>query len=123
MWPAIVALVLFVILVYIVTVYTRSSSRTPKEARQGIRAGKYDVIIDVRTPEEWAQGHHPKAISIPIKEFITKLPTTVPNKDARILIVCRKGIRSKAAARMAKELGYTHVKWVSGLHNGLRESP
>jgi rhodanese-related sulfurtransferase len=121
-WFALVALVLFALLIYIATIYTRNPSRTPQEARERIRAGKYDVVIDVRTPDEWAQGHHSNAISIPIGEFVTKLPETVPNKDARILIVCRKGIRSKAAALMAKDLGYTHVEWVAGLHNGLRES-
>jgi len=96
-------------------------SRTPTDAKQRIVDGKYDVVIDVRTPEEWKQGHHPKSISIPIGEFVTTLPATVPNKDARILIVCRKGIRSHAAAQMAIDLGYTNVEWVSGLHNGLAD--
>jgi rhodanese-related sulfurtransferase len=121
-WVVLVALVLFATLIYIATIYTRNPSRTPQEARERIRATKYDVVIDVRTPEEWTQGHHSKAISIPIGEYVTKLPETVPNKDARILIICRKGIRSKAAALIAKDLGYTNVEWVSGLHNGLQDS-
>lgn len=116
MWlvPFVFAVALFSILVYMPRKY-----RTSDEAKQRIAKNNYDVIIDVRTPEEWNQGHYPNAVSIPIGEFITKLPATVPDKNARILIVCRKGIRSKAAAQMANDLGYTNVEWVTGLHNGL----
>lgn len=90
-----------------------------EEAKQRIRDGKYDVIVDVRTPEEWALGHHPDAISVPIGEFVTEFPKRVPNQKARILFVCKKGIRAPAAALMARKKGYHHVHAVIGEHNGL----
>lgn len=92
---------------------------SPEEARQGIRQGKYDVIVDVRTPEEWAAGHRPDAVSVPIGEFVTAFPKKVPSKDARVLFVCRKGIRAPAAALMAQKKGYSQVQAVVGEHNGL----
>ncbi len=96
-----------------------NGERSPDEARRRIREGKYDVIVDVRTPEEWAAGHRSDAISVPIGEFVTEFPKKVPNREARVLFVCRKGIRAPAAALMARKKGYTHVESVVGEHNGL----
>jgi phage shock protein E len=94
--------------------------RSPEEARRRIDAGIYDIVLDVRTKEEWNEGHHPKSTHLPLDRFVKDLEKLVPNKDAHILIVCKRGIRSRAAASMAEDLGYTNVEWVSGLHNGLR---
>lgn len=111
--------ILLLIVIVIYKSYTRKY-RTPEEARRRIDAGLYDIVLDVRTKEEWDEGHHPKAKHLPIDKVVRDLPRVVPNKDARILIVCKRGIRSRAAASMAEDLGYTNVEWVSGLHNGLR---
>lgn len=92
---------------------------SPEEAREQIRQGKYDVIVDVRTPEEWARGHRSDAISIPIGEFVTKFPKRVSQKDSRILFVCKRGIRAPAAALMAQKKGYHRVQAVVGEHDGL----
>lgn len=94
---------------------------SPDEARQRIREGKYDVIVDVRTPEEWQKGHRADAISVPIGVFVTEFPKRVPDREARVLIICRKGVRAEAAALMARKKGYTHVHYVEGDHDGLVE--
>jgi rhodanese-related sulfurtransferase len=96
-------------------------SFSPDEARQRIRDGKYDVIVDVRTPEEWQKRHREDAISVPIGEFITEFPKRVLDREGRVLIICRKGIRAEAAALMARKMGYTHVHYVEGDHDGLME--
>ena len=113
----VIAAILFTIVMGIV--YANRTEFSPDEARQRIREGKYDVIVDVRTPKEWAAGHRSDAISVPIGEFVTEFPKKVPNRDARILFVCRKGIRASAAALMARKKGYTHVHSVTGDHDGL----
>ena len=114
---AAIASILFITMIG--AVHATRTEFSPDEARQRIREGKYDVIVDVRTPEEWAAGHRSDAISVPIGEFVTEFPKKVPNRDARILFVCRKGIRAAAAALMARKKGYTHVDSVTGEHNGL----
>lgn len=96
-------------------------SFSPDEARQRIRDGKYDVIVDVRTPQEWKKGHRADAISVPIGDFVTEFPKRVPDQDTRVLMICRKGVRAEAAALMAKKKGYTHVHFVEGEHDGLME--
>ena len=93
---------------------------TPDEARRLISENKFDYIIDVRTLEEWNEGHHPKAVLISLDSFVTELPQKIQNKNANILFVCRKGIRSSAAAAMARDLGFKNVSYVKGYHYGLR---
>lgn len=112
--------ILSILIIILVYKYTTRKFRSPDEARRRIDAGLYDIILDVRTPEEWKEGHHPKATHLPLDRFVADIDKVVPKKDARILIVCRKGIRSRAAAIMAGDLGYTNVEWVSTLHHGLR---
>lgn len=102
-------------------IWNRRIAFTPDEARQRIRDGKYDVIVDVRTPHEWNKGHRQDAISIPIGDFVTEFPKRIPDRHTRILFICRKGIRSEAAALMAKKKGYTHAHYVEGDHDGLVE--
>ncbi len=112
---------LIVIVAGIIYLYYSSSipGYTPDQARNMIDHGDFDYIIDVRTPEEWNKGHHPKAILLPIGEFVTELPKRVLDKNAKILFVCRKGIRSSAAAAMARDIGYKNVAFVKGYHYGL----
>lgn len=116
-----IAVVLFAGIVWRIQREGEKVEISPEEARERIRQGKYDVIVDVRTPEEWATGHRPDAVSVPIGEFVTAFPKKVPSKETRVLFVCRKGIRAPAAALMAQKKGYSQVQAVVGDHNGLVE--
>jgi phage shock protein E len=92
---------------------------SPEEARALLKAGAYDAIVDVRTMEEWNEGHLQSAISIPIGTFVQELPQKIPKKDTRILFVCRKGIRASAVAGMAHKMGYTNVHAMMGNYRDL----
>ena len=71
------------------------------------------VILDVRTAEEFADGHIKGAILIPDYEIAERAESILPNKDQKILIYCRSGRRSKLAAEALLALGYTNV-WEFG---------
>ena len=71
------------------------------------------VILDVRTQEEYDQGHIPGAILIPDYEIEGKAESMLPDKDQQLLIYCRSGRRSKLAAEALVELGYTNI-WEFG---------
>ena len=64
------------------------------------------LLIDVRSPGEFASGHLPKAINIPLDGIETALPRRVPNKDEALLLYCQSGTRSGLARRRLKGLGY-----------------
>lgn len=69
-------------------------------------------MIDVRTPEEVAQGMVPGAVNIPLQEIKHRL-NEVP-KDKILLVYCRSGKRSMAASQILIENGYTQVNNVVG---------
>ena len=67
------------------------------------------IILDVRTIEEYNEGHIPNAICIPNETIDEDVINKLPNKDQLILIYCRSGNRSKQAANKLKKLGYTNL--------------
>lgn len=73
------------------------------------------IIVDVRKPERFRQGHIPMAVNVPI-ERIEKGQITLPG--SRILIVyCDTGGTSMQAAYLLSEMGYHVINCVGGLKN------
>ena len=72
------------------------------------------IIVDVRTLDEYNEGHIENAILI-TNEDIEGAPRELPDKDATILVYCRSGKRSKEASDKLVELGYTHIYDFGGI--------
>jgi rhodanese-related sulfurtransferase len=95
--------------------YKRDSSAiSPKKTKEMIADNEFDFVIDVRTLEEWNQGHLQTAIHIPINELVNELPNKVPDKLATILFYCKRGIRASGAVEIAKKLGYKNTYYLQG---------
>ena len=88
---------------------------TAEEAKKIMDTESEYVILDVRTEEEFAQGHIPGAILIPDYEIREEAESSLPDKDALILVYCRSGRRSKNAAQILLELGYTNIREFGGI--------
>ena len=73
------------------------------------------IILDVRTPEEYAAGHIPNAINIPNETIGASEISALPDKDQLILVYCRSGRRSKEAAQKLVSLGYTSIVEFGGI--------
>ncbi|CAK7266360.1 Thiosulfate sulfurtransferase rdl2, mitochondrial [Sporothrix epigloea] len=79
------------------------------------------VIIDVREPAELKDtGRIPGAVNVPVKtapdgfflpdeEFEDRFGFVRPDRDTEVIFYCRSGVRSRAAAGLAKEAGWTKV--------------
>ena len=67
------------------------------------------VVVDVRTREEYDGGHIENAVLVPNESIGSKMPETLPDKEATLLVYCRSGRRSKDAAQKLLELGYQSV--------------
>ena len=89
-------------------------SITPEEARALMEEDPACIILDVRTDAEYAAGHIPGAVCIPV-ETITAPPELLPEYDRTILVYCRSGRRSLEAARKLAGLGYTAVMDFGGI--------
>ena len=81
---------------------------TSDEAKKMMETQKV-IVVDVRTLEEYNEGHIPNAISIPLETIENKAEVKLKNKDDLILVYCRSGRRSREAALKLIENGYTNV--------------
>ena len=88
---------------------------TAEEAKQIMDSEEGYIILDVRTQEEYDQGHIPDAIVISHEEIAEKAEEVLTDKDQLILVYCRSGRRSKIAAEALVELGYTNIKEFGGI--------
>ncbi|MBR2401977.1 MAG: rhodanese-like domain-containing protein [Lachnospiraceae bacterium] len=73
------------------------------------------VILDVRTPEEFAEKHIVGAVNIPNEEIDEAPIEMLPDLDQLILVYCRSGNRSKQASEKLVKLGYTNVYEFGGI--------
>ena len=88
---------------------------TAEEAKHIMDTEEGYIILDVRAQEEYDQGHIPGAIVIPHTEIETRAEEELTDKDQQILVYCRSGRRSKLAADVLLELGYTNIKEFGGI--------
>jgi rhodanese-related sulfurtransferase len=73
------------------------------------------ILLDVRTLEEYNDGHIPGAINIANESIGKNEIPELPDKGQRIYIYCRSGNRSKQAAKKLAELGYTNLIEIGGI--------
>lgn len=88
-----------------------------REAVEMMASAQDYVILDVRTAQEFAQGHIPGATLLPNEEIGDEAPAQLPEKDQLILVYCRSGNRSKQASAKLAKLGYTNVVEFGGIRD------
>ncbi len=86
------------------------------EAMQMMQDESDYLIVDVRRPDEFAEGHIAGAINVPNEEISDEMPELLPDKDQLILIYCRSGNRSKEASQKLADIGYTKVYEFGGIN-------
>ena len=94
--------------------YTQISQ---EKAKQMMEQNGTQIIVDVRTQEEYNSGHIPGAICIPNESIGTEQPEELPDLDQVILIYCRSGNRSKQAAQKLFDMGYTNIYEFGGIND------
>lgn len=89
---------------------------TAEEAKDMIDTQEL-IILDVRTPEEYEEEHIEGALLIPDYDLKNLADSKLPDKDEEILVYCRSGNRSKSAAKVLVDMGYTNVHDFDGIMN------
>lgn len=92
-----------------------SMNITAEEAKRIMDSEEGYIILDVRTQEEYDEGHIPGAVLISHEEIAEKAEDVLTDKDQLILVYCRSGRRSKIASEALVELGYTNIKEFGGI--------
>lgn len=104
MLPTLLAVAVVLVAAYFM--FLKGGDVSGAEARQLVQTGAR--LVDVRTPGEFAAGHIPGAINIPVQQLDTRMSELQP-KDAAVVVYCRSGHRSGNAARMLKSAGFPAV--------------
>jgi sulfur-carrier protein adenylyltransferase/sulfurtransferase len=78
------------------------------------QAEKGAVLVDVREPDEWSNGHIPGAIYIPRGFLELRIEEKVPDKSKDVIVYCAGGTRSAFGAKSLQELGYKNVTSMAG---------
>ena len=115
------------LLPFVLSLMLLSSCGTPGSSSSGYRQISMDeavkmmkdekdyIILDVRRPDEFAEGHIPGAINVPNEEIGTTEIAELPDKSQLILVYCRSGRRSKEASEKLVKLGYTNIVEFGGI--------
>ena len=88
---------------------------TMDEAVKMMETEKNYIILDVRRPDEFAEGHIPGAINVANEVIGTEEIPELPDKSQLILVYCRSGRRSKEASEKLVKLGYTNIVEFGGI--------
>lgn len=72
------------------------------------------VLLDVRTPQEYREGHIPGSQNMPLQQ-LDKVEEVTENKDTVLYVYCRSGARSRQAVSLLKHMGYTNVHNIGGI--------
>ena len=86
------------------------------EAMQMMQEESGYLIVDVRRPDEFAEGHIKGAINVPNETIEDEQPKALPDLDQLLLIYCRSGNRSKEASQKLADMGYTNVYEFGGIN-------
>ena len=75
------------------------------------------IIVDVRTPEEFNEGHIENAINLPVDEIEDKALEVLPDQKEIYLLYCRSGNRSAQAAKILESIGYEIIYDFGGIND------
>lgn len=72
------------------------------------------VVLDVRSPEEFREGHVPGALNIPYDEIDASLDSLGQYRDREVVVYCRTGRRAEIAETRLREAGFQDVRDLDG---------
>ena len=75
------------------------------------------ILLDVRSPEEYASGYLQGALNIPHDQIEAEIAAVVPDKSAQVILYCRSGRRANTALETMRAMGYANVSNYGGLED------
>ncbi len=90
-------------------VYRSKDSIYQNEIMSIVKNNKNVVLLDVRSKQEYDEGHLKGAMNIPVYELEYRVENELKNKTTVIIAYCSAGIRSRKAIGILKKLGYKNL--------------
>ena len=79
------------------------------------RAMENALLVDVRNDFEFAQGHIPGSVNLPLSHILNEAEETFPDKAQPLYVYCQSGARSARAGKLLELLGYENVTDLGGI--------
>lgn len=87
------------------------------DINQGVKeygAAPGAVLLDVRTPQEYQEGHIPGSVNVPLQS-LGREGTLPAGKDTALFVYCHSGARSRQAVGLLARMGYANAKNIGGI--------
>jgi len=87
------------------------------DINQGVKEFKQRedaILLDVRTPQEYREGHIPGSTNVPLQQ-LDKISAVTENKDVPMFVYCHSGARSRQATAMLQHMGYSNANNIGGI--------
>jgi phage shock protein E len=95
---------------------------TQQELSERIAGGRAPLVLDVRGPDEYTQGHLPGAVNIPHTAVSERIDELSVGSGDEIVIHCHSGKRAAIAQATLEDLGYTNMRHLEGDWAGWQEA-
>lgn len=105
------------LLVAALAVSACASPTVTGEAAHELVSKQGALLLDVRSPDEFAGGHLDGAVNVPVGELESRLASLPAKKDQDVIVYCRSGARSSRAAKILTTAGFTRVHDLGGMSN------
>ncbi len=93
----------------------RARHLSMREAQAELEKDRSIVLVDVRTPEEYKEGHISNSINVPLDSLPRLAGQKIKDKNARLFVYCLSGSRSSAASSWLMGNGYENVTNIGGI--------
>jgi rhodanese-related sulfurtransferase len=100
--------------------HTGDVSASELQASTG--SGDPPLVLDVRTPEEFAEGHVPGAVNIPQDELGRRIQELAQRRRQEVVVYCERGPRAAKAAVVLAGAGFSDVRHLAGDMAGWRSA-
>jgi len=92
----------------------RVKQTTPEEVHARLEKGDSVILVDTREDHEWERGHIRGAVHMSKGIIERDIETSIPEKEAEIILYCGGGFRSALVADNLQKMGYTNVVSMDG---------
>ena len=95
-------------------IYRSKEDLTKAEVREMLKNHSNVILLDVRSHQEYEEGHLNGAINIPTYDIYRNAPKMLKDKEAIIIAYCTVGVRSKNAINILRKMGYKNLYHLDG---------
>ena len=94
--------------------YRSKENLTKEEVKEMLKNYSNVILLDVRSHQEYEEGHLNGAINIPTYDIYTEAPKMLKDKEAIIIAYCTVGLRSENAIHILRKMGYKNLYHLDG---------